>query len=144
MIPLAFHHVGCAVREINRSLRTYGESLGSRRRSPIFRVASQGVRVCFLELAPGSYLELIQGDGDRSPVDRYYESGFYHLCFLVDDLTTATADLETRQFRALPVFASEAFAGNKCQFLLTPEMHLIELAEMTPEAFASFFDENAA
>src|SRR5438445_13024512 len=106
---MQFHHVGCAVRDLEASLRNYGGLLGGGcRRSPIYDVASQAVRVCFVELAPGSYLELISGTSTASPVERYYRAGFYHLCFLVDELDRAVTELGSR-FRPLPAFASEAF-----------------------------------
>jgi hypothetical protein len=127
---------------LEASLGTYVEMLGPRRRSRIFDVSSQGVRVCFIEIGTGAYLELIQGKGLSSPVDRYYRTGFYHVCFLVDDLAGTIAALD-RRFRPLTSFPSEAFDGRKCQFLVTPESHLIELAEMAPGDFRSFFESSA-
>jgi len=137
-LPLTFHHVGCAVKDLEAGLATYVGALGPRRRSRVFDVSTQGVRVCFVEIGPGSYLELIQASATPSPIDRYAKTGFYHLCFLVDDLGAVTGAL-AGGFVALPPFASEAFDGRRCQFLLTPESHLVELAEMTPPAFAAFF-----
>lgn len=140
---MIFHHTGCAVRDLDASLRVYADLLGPRRRSRVFDVTSQNVRVCFLELAPGVYLELIQGAGERSPVEPFTRTGFYHLCFLVDDLTAALGALEQRHV-ALAPFASEAFDGHTCQFLMNADRHLIELAEMTPDAFARFFESERA
>jgi len=138
-----FHHTGCAVRDLEASLRAYADLLGPRRRSRVFDVTSQKVRVCFLELAPGVHLELIEGVGERSPVERFTGTGFYHLCFLVDDLAAARDRLEQR-FLAMPPFASEAFDGHRCQFLMNADRHWIELAEMAPEAFARFFEAQQA
>ena len=132
------HHVGCAVADLDASLASYAQLLGPRRRSPVYPIASQGVAVCFVELAPGTYLELIAATATPSPIDRYVKTGFYHLCFTVDSLAAALAGLGPR-FRALPAFRSEAFAGHACQFVVTPELHLIELAEITPAEFTATF-----
>jgi len=140
---VTFHHIGCAVRSIQTSLRLYRQLIGEHRNTRAFEVSAQGVRVCFVELEPGNYLELIEPTAADSPLHRYTRTGFYHLCFLVDDLQEQTASLE-RGFRALPAFASEAFAGHQCQFVVTPESHLIEFAEMTPEAFAAHFSASLA
>lgn len=140
---MTFHHIGCAVRNIETSLQFYMQLIGDRRRSRTFDVSTQGVRVCFVELEPGNYLELIEPTSPDSPLHRYTRTGFYHMCFLVGDLHQQTGSLE-RGFRALPAFASEAFAGHQCQFVVTPESHLIEFAEMAPEAFAAHFTASLA
>lgn len=139
---LSLHHVGCAVRDLEASLRNYGRVLGGRRRSPVFDVTTQAVRVCFVELGSNVYLELIEGRGPASPIENYTRAGFYHLCFLVDNLAVAIGGLD-RGFLPLPAFASEAFDGKLCQFVVTPESHLIELAEIRPSTFAEFFTATA-
>lgn len=140
MLALPFHHIGCAVRDLSRSLETYAATLGRRRCSPVIEVASQATRVCFVELGPGHYLELVEGGGPSSPVERFVKTGFYHLCFLVDDLAATVAGLVARRCHPLRPFESEAFGGHRCQFLMTPDGHLVELAEISPPAFAALFD----
>ena len=140
---MTFHHIGCAVRSIETSLRCYLQLIGKHRYTHTFDVSTQGVRVCFVELEPGTYLELIEPIERDSPLHRYTRTGFYHLCFLVGDLQEQTARLE-RGFRAMPAFASEAFAGHQCQFVVTPENHLIEFAEITPETFAAHVNASLA
>ncbi|HTR55129.1 MAG TPA: VOC family protein [Kofleriaceae bacterium] len=135
-----FHHIGCAVKDLDASLQRYQALLGaSARRSRVFDVPSQAVRVCFVEIAPRSYLELVAATASPSPIERYCRTGFYHLCFLVGDLAATLAAIG-REYRPLPAFESEAFGGRRCQFVVTPESHLLELAETTAESFASFFD----
>jgi hypothetical protein len=53
------HHVGCAVKEMESSSATYVDALGLHKITRSFEVAKQGVSVCFLELAPCFYLELV-------------------------------------------------------------------------------------
>jgi catechol 2,3-dioxygenase-like lactoylglutathione lyase family enzyme len=136
------HHVGCAVRDLDASLSHYSRLLGPRRRSPVIAVTSQKVNVCFIELEPGNYLELIAATASASPIDRFVNTGFYHMCFTVDDLATAVAGLPVR-FRPLPAFRSEAFANRTCQFIVTPELHLIEFAEISADEFTASFDATA-
>ena len=99
-------------------------------------------RVCFVELGDGFYLELIAPLDDKARLTSFFKVGFYHLCFLVDDLDAARAHLTARRFTELPAFASEAFAGNLCQFFVSPQSHLIELAQMSKTEFADFFSAN--
>ena len=140
---LRLHHIGCVVNSIHAGIQTYA-ALGFRRRTRDFEVSSQSVSVCFLELAPSTYLELIQPAAPKSLLNRFMSAGFYHVGFLVNDLDQAAHRLRDSRFAPLPPFASEAFDGNRCQFFVTPERHLIECAEMTPDAFASFFAESVA
>jgi len=91
-----------------------------------------------------AFLELIAALDDRSRLASFLRVGFYHLCFLVDDLGMARHELSTRKFVALPPFASEAFGGRFCQFFFTPHRHLIELAEMSVSDFGDFFGTNVA
>ena len=138
------HHVGCAVEQLEDAFATYCGALGLRRRTRPFDVTSQNVRVCFLELAEGFYLELVAPLNAQAQLTSFLDAGFYHLCFLVDDLGAAREHLQAREFFPLPEFASEAFAGAPCQFFMSPQGHLLELAQMRPEDFAQFFRANLA
>lgn len=132
------HHVGCAVRDLESSCSLYADCFARRRTHP-FMVESQGVSVVFVELAPHFYLELVNAESDVARLGPYLKTGFYHLCFLVDCLESARAGLKARGFSALPSFSSEAFDGAACQFLINSEHQLIELAEMSPSRFDTFF-----
>lgn len=135
------HHVGCAVNALEEARDAY-DGLGLTRSTRPIPVQSQHVQVCFIELAPGFYLELIAPLDDRARIGSFLKVGFYHLCFLVDDLEEARQRLRPRGYYELPAFDSEAFDGHRCQFLISPQRHLIELAEMRPQAFARFFRKN--
>lgn len=134
-----FHHVGCAVKNLDDSTRVYSDQLGFQRVSRIIKVASQNVQVRFIELGPMTYLELVQPLAAGSFLDRFLGVGFYHACFFTGSLETALGGLR-KEFTRISEFNSEAFAGNRCAFVLTPEHHLIELVEMAPEDFQEFFD----
>jgi catechol 2,3-dioxygenase-like lactoylglutathione lyase family enzyme len=142
MISAKPHHIGCAVKQLEDSCATYAAALGLNRRSRPFDVVSQQVRVCFVELGSCFYLELISPLNERAKLASFLQTGFYHLCFLVEDLGRARDYLRGHRYLALPPFESEAFAGNVCQFFLSPQKHLIELAQMSTGEFNSFFSEN--
>lgn len=136
------HHIGCAVRDIESSYSTYAGAFGLHKRTRSFDVTSQGVSVCFLELGERFYLELVTPLAADAKLASYFKVGFYHLCFLTDDLEAARSQLKTQRFSPLPAFASEAFAGAPCQFFVSPQLHLIELAQISPQDFAGFFADN--
>jgi methylmalonyl-CoA/ethylmalonyl-CoA epimerase len=134
------HHVGCAVQRLSDGVATYSGTLGLKRRSRAFDVTSQSVQVCFLELTGGFFLELVAPLDERARLSSFLRVGFYHLCFLVDDLEAARRVLRAQRFHPFPAFASEAFDGAPCQFFLTPEKHLVELAQISAGHFADFFE----
>jgi hypothetical protein len=127
------------VADLEAGCRSYVDSLQLTRRTHSFLVESQGVRVCFLELAPHFYLELVSPATSRARLAPYLKVGFYHLCFLVDDLDAARERLKSRDFSSLPPFTSEAFDGARCQFFVNPQRHLIELAQLSAAHFDSLF-----
>lgn len=142
MLNATPHHIGCAVNQLEDSCATYADALGLKRRTRSFDIASQHVRVCFVELANCFYLELITPLNDKARLGSFLRTGFYHLCFLVDDLDAAREHIGSQRFFALPAFESEAFAGGLCQFFLSPQGHLIELAQMSTKDFGDFFCAN--
>lgn len=126
---MILHHVGCAVASIEEGLRTYTEHLQFERRSEIVDITSQQVRVCFVETAPGVFVELVEGVSSDSPVSQYLKRKqyYYHVAYSVPDVCESVRDLESKGFHMLSVFESEAFNGTDCAFLLTQEFALIEL-----------------
>jgi methylmalonyl-CoA/ethylmalonyl-CoA epimerase len=140
-VPLRLHHVGCAVRSIERALAYYTGVLGFKQVTPPIEVPSQRVKVCFVEAssedgdrhpAPGLYLELVEGVGADSPVQRLLENtdgGPYHLCFEVQDLDAAIRWLRSQGFFRLTRFELAAHGLRRFAFMLTPDRQLIELCE---------------
>ena len=138
------HHVGCAVQRLQTGVATYSGALGLRRRSRAFDVVSQNVQVCFLEIQDGFFLELVAPLDEKARQSSFVRTGFYHLCFLVDDLEAAGQRLRKGSFQPLTAFASEAFDGSLCQFFLTPERHLLELAQISGARFRDFLEAHLA
>ena len=127
---------------MSESCATFARSLGSKRRTRAFDISSQQVSVCFVELSDSFYLEFVTPFEGNNKLARFLGVGFYHICFLVDDLKAAEERLRAEQFFALPPFESEGFAGRWCQFFLSPQRHLIELAEISLTDFREFFCAN--
>ncbi len=127
-----FHHVGCAVKNIDQALAYYTSVLGLKQFSEIVHVASQKVNVCMLELGNGGYLELVQGVGEDSSISKRIESsgaGPYHLCFQVDELGDAIKELAAKKFHKLRRFEMPLADITQFAFLLTPDRQLIELCQ---------------
>ena len=86
-------HVAFRVRDLERSIRWYGEALGARE---AFRANKEdgSPQLVYLELAPGQFVELFP-DG-RNPIEEPPEPlGYAHTCLVVDDLAATLAHLAT-------------------------------------------------
>jgi methylmalonyl-CoA/ethylmalonyl-CoA epimerase len=132
LADLKFHHVGCAVRDIEKAVEFYCGTLGCKRLTAPVPVPSQNVKVCFLQLGPGALLELVEGVEGASPVDQLIEKtggGPYHLCFQVADLDVAVKALRKRRCFPLTRFEQHVEGLSRFAFLLTPDRHLFELCE---------------
>jgi methylmalonyl-CoA/ethylmalonyl-CoA epimerase len=138
-VDAKYHHVGCAVRSIEKALAFYSGVLGLKTITAPIPVPSQKVKVCFVELGPGNLLELVEGVEVSSPVSQLIEKtggGPYHLCFEVADLDGAIATLRKAGCFRLSRFELPAHGMRRFAFLLTPDRQLFELCEpdRKPEA----------
>lgn len=126
---MSMHHVGCAVASIEKSLDYYRNSLGFSRISKIVDISEQRVRVCFIQTAAETYIELIDSTASNSPIHNLLEKqrNCYHVAYNTNDVKTTVSKLEQDGFRLVSLFASEAFNGTPCAFLYTPDTILIEL-----------------
>jgi methylmalonyl-CoA/ethylmalonyl-CoA epimerase len=124
-------HIGIAVASIDESLPIY-RALGlteTARES----VASQGVVTAFLPLGD-TRLELLEPVGADSPIAKFLAKrgpGIHHVCFAVDDLEGALADLASRGFRLVNETPVPGAAGKRVAFLHPSAGNgvLIELSE---------------
>lgn len=127
-------HVGIAVASIEESLgvyRTLGLAESGRE-----TVESQGVVTAFLPLGE-TRLELLEPTDADSPVARFLAKrgpGVHHLCFAVEDLERALADLKARGFRLVNDSPVPGAGGKRVAFLHPSAGHgvLIELSEAGP------------
>lgn len=130
-LALELHHVGCATESIEESLSALKGSLGAPRHSEVILVSSQKVKVCFVEIAPGVQVELVEPCAADSSLRSVIERGqsYYHLAYQSSTYEQDKARLEDRDFFELDEFSSEAFGGKRCSFFMAPDKTLLELIE---------------
>ncbi len=93
------HHVGIAVRSVDERVSLY-RALGLDVAGGE-EVRSESVRVAFLPVGD-TRIELLQPTSPDSPVATFIAArgeGVHHLCFEVDDVAAAMAELKARGFR---------------------------------------------
>src|SRR5262249_45258492 len=94
-------HVGVAVPSIDEALAVYralGLSVERREEAP-----SQKVIAAFLPVGD-SRVELLEATSAESPIAKFLArrgGGIHHVCFAVDDLDAALAELSARGFRLI-------------------------------------------
>jgi methylmalonyl-CoA/ethylmalonyl-CoA epimerase len=130
-LNLNFHHVGIAVNRIDEAVDSYVALFGAASISPVYTVVSQQVKVCFVNIGNGSFIELVEPTSEESGIHRLRKKGYtyYHIAYLTDDIETTVNKLVQLNYKAMDFFNSEAFDGKRCVFLFSPEAHLIELIE---------------
>ncbi len=98
------NHVGVATPSIEKSIALYRALFGAEPYSPPFDLPAQGVRVCFVD-APNSQIELIEPLGENSPVHGFLAKnpagGQHHICFEVQDIHEAKAEMEAKGAKVL-------------------------------------------
>ena len=93
------NHVGVATPTITESIRLYRDVLGATRVGEPFDLPAQGVKVCFVDL-PNAQIELIEPYDDTSPIVGFLaknpRGGQHHVCFEVDDMDAAIAEMKAK------------------------------------------------
>jgi len=132
------HHWGFVVGDLQASAAGFASSLGATWDGIVYEDPHQSVRVTFLDSgASHPRIELVQPAGAQSPVRRFLEEqrgGLHHLCYEVEDLEAALADLTGRRALLLkPPLPAVAFSGRRIAWVMTREKLLLELLEQAPE-----------
>ena len=94
MLLTEIDHVAIAVHDLDAAIRFYEESLGATVEHRE-RVDRDGVDEAMLKVAE-SYIQLITGTRDDSPVSKYLEKrgeGLHHVGYRVDDCAEALASM---------------------------------------------------
>lgn len=131
MTAYKIDHLGIAVESIEEALAVY-RALGIEE-THREDVASQGVRAAFLPVGESS-IELLEPLTPDSPVGKFLGKrgpGIHHVCFGVEDIEAALADLAGKGFRLIHQQPVAGASGKRVAFL-HPEAGggvLIELAE---------------
>lgn len=128
---LKLHHVGCVTASIEASKKIYIETLGFTNVSETIVVTKQQVKVCFIETAPGIFIEFVEAITDNSFLNKIRNSKnpFYHTGYFTNNLQADLEIMVDQHCYLVNRFESEAFGNRECAFLYTPEMHLIELIQ---------------
>ena len=105
-------HVGIVVNNIDESLKTYCDQLGF---ALLERVAipEQMVEAAFLD-AGNSTLELIAPTDATSGTARFLQNrgeGTHHVCFAVEDITAALAELRDQGLRLIDEIPRQGVHG---------------------------------
>jgi len=134
-MKLQLHQIGCLVKSIEESTAIYRKMFGDRKISGITRISSQGVNVCFVETAPGVFLELIESVQDDSAVARLIKKNlrYYHAAYLTEDFDNDIRLLAAANCMQVNTFMSEAFQGKRCAFFCMPDGAMIEVIERQSE-----------
>jgi len=133
---MSVHHVGVAVKSIERALEYYVGVFGFEQVSEPVEVEPEHVRVCFVRTDPGVMIELVEGVDDQSPVRELLErtgAGTYHICYQVDDLDHAIRELRSHRCFPFKRFEVAVDGPHRFAFLLTPDRQLFELCEAQRE-----------
>jgi methylmalonyl-CoA/ethylmalonyl-CoA epimerase len=95
MIFRGVHHIGIAVRDLEKAVSRWASLLGARS-GPTEENAARGVRLAEVCLEGGPLLEFVSPLGEGSPVSRFLEArgeGIHHFALDVDDIDAAMAEL---------------------------------------------------
>lgn len=128
---LKFHHTGCVTKSIDAAKKIYSNMLGFTNVSETFYISSQQVKVCFVEIGPAVFLELVEPEAENPFFKELLRSKnpFYHTGFLASNFTETLQQLISNKFYLLSQFNSAAFDNRQCAFLYTPQMQLVEIIE---------------
>ena len=127
-------HIAIVVRDLDAALRVYRDVLGL----PLERieeVPAEKVKVAFLPLPEGDgEVELVQPTADDTGIARFLEKrgeGMHHICFEVDDIQAAMAQMATNGLQILEDRPRLGSQGQKYVFIHPKTAHgvLIELYE---------------
>lgn len=132
MLPsFRFHHIGVAVRSIEKTAQIYLQGGYSRSETTFDPV--QNVNICWLSREGMPLVELLEPVDAASPVCGTLEKNGvtpYHTCYEVDSLDEAVADLRRMKYALVGAPApAVAIGGRRVCFLYNRDAGLIELVE---------------
>ena len=135
-------HIGIAVRDLERALIVYQETLGLSL-SRIQRTTDQMATTAFLPIG-NSEIELVQPATSDSDVAKFLEErgeGLHHICFEVDDIEGAMVDLRERGLQIIDETPRVGPEGERFTFIHPKSAHgvLVELYEL-PSGQSDFDD----
>lgn len=123
-------HVALRVRDIDAVLPFYRDILGF---AEMFRMHRDGkLWIVYLRITDTQFIELFpDGIGE---VPGREDVGLTHVCWTVDDMDAALAELEERGVR-LSTPLRRGNSGNLQAWITDPEGNRVELMQMSPESY---------
>ena len=126
-----FHHIGIAVKDIEKTAAIYEQ--GGYSRSATIYDPIQNVNICWLTKENMPIVELLAPQDEKSPVNNTLEKvgvSPYHCCYVVEKLEDAVAELRKQKYIMVSKPAEAvAFKGSRVCFLYNKNIGLIELVE---------------
>ena len=117
------NHVAIAVPDLAKASAKYRDVFGAEVSAPL-ALPDHGVTTVFVNL-PNTKIELICPLGENSPIAKFLErnpeGGVHHLCYEVEDIEKAKADLEEKGIRILGDGKPKAGAHGKPVLFLHPK-----------------------
>ena len=129
------NHVAIAVPDLQAAAAQYESTLGAKIGPPQDE-PDHGVTVVFIEL-PNTKIELLFPLGEGSPIQNFLDKnpsgGIHHICYEVDDILAARAQLQSQGARVLGSGGPKIGAHGKPVLFLHPKDFtgcLIELEQV--------------
>jgi methylmalonyl-CoA/ethylmalonyl-CoA epimerase len=117
------NHIAIAVPDLEAAVGLYRDTLGAKVSLP-HPLPEHGVTVVFVEL-PNTKVELLQVLGDDSPIAGFFakhpSGGIHHVCYEVEDILAAKAQLLVRGARVLGDGTPKIGAHGKPVLFLHPK-----------------------
>lgn len=132
---MKFHHIGVAVKDIEKTVAIYVQ--GGYKQSRTTFDPLQNVNVCWLTKDGMPTVELLAPIDEKSPVCNILEKNGvtpYHICYAVEDIEEAIAKLHKMKYVVVskPKVAP-AINNSRVGFLFNKNVGLIELVESPAE-----------
>jgi methylmalonyl-CoA/ethylmalonyl-CoA epimerase len=111
-------HIGIATKSIDEALPFYSGGLGLEIGHRV-EVASQKVVTAFM-LVGDVHIELLEATSPDSPIAKYVEKkgpGIHHICYEVDDIEAALAQMKAEGFRLIDETPREGAHGKLVAFV---------------------------
>ncbi len=92
---LGIHHLGVAVRDLEKSVARWVSLFGAES-GPVEELPERGVRLAQLRFPEGPAVELVSPAGENSPLAKFLAErgeGFHHLTLEVEDIEAAMEEL---------------------------------------------------
>jgi methylmalonyl-CoA/ethylmalonyl-CoA epimerase len=126
------NHVAIAVRDIDKALAVYRDTLGAEVSAKMPQ-PEHGVNTVFVML-PNTKVELLEPSGESSPIakflDKNPDGGIHHLCYEVDDIRAARDKLKAEGARVLGDGEPKIGAHGKPVLFLHPKDFCGTLVEL--------------